>query len=555
MRSVFLTGILGLSLAQAASGTTRTVCPDGSGNYFTVQAAINASVNGDVIELCDATYAGDGNRDIDYIGKAITVRSQSGNPQACVIDCGGAPHRGFSFHTGEGGGSVLQGVTIRNGARPPEGGGIHCDGASPTIDNCILQGNFCLGGYGAGLFCRNSAPTLTDCAFRGNGDGREIAGGGMACVAGSSPVLTRCTFEANRAQAGGGGLFCADHSSPTLTACTFSGNAVDPYAGCLGGGLFCWNYASPALVDCVFSDNSAGSGGGVAGQTNCDPLMTNCAFSGNHSGGGGGAYFWYLCVPRLDGCTFDGNRADLNGGGYGGGLFCNASSPILTSCTFTGNGASIDGGGIHLYQSSPTLDRTIIAFSTSGAAVYCYGSGSTPTLGCCDVYGNAGGDWVGCIAGQSGANGNISLDPLFCDAANGDYRLETGSPCAPFSPPNPQCDLIGAWPVGCGGTGVAEGPLTHALPGLEVAPNPFTPSTLIRYVAPGIAPDAPVSLDILDVSGRLVRRLVVAEQAAGAREVEWDGRDRAGGPVAAGIYFARLSLGRDRVSRRLILVR
>jgi flagellar hook assembly protein FlgD len=64
-----------------------------------------------------------------------------------------------------------------------------------------------------------------------------------------------------------------------------------------------------------------------------------------------------------------------------------------------------------------------------------------------------------------------------------------------------------------------------------------------------------VSLDILDASGRLVRRLVVAEQPAGSREVEWDGRDRTGEPAAAGIYFAQVNLGRDRVSKRLILVR
>lgn len=554
MRSAFLVGVLGLGLMSGASGTTYTVCPDGSGNYLTIQAAVNASVGGDIIELCDATYAGDGNRDVDYLGKAITLRSQSGNPLACVIDCGGAPHRGFRFHTGEGSGSVLQGVTIRNGACPPEGSGIHCDSASPAIENCILEGNLCLGGHGAGLFCRNSSPSLTDCIFRGNGDGREVAGGGMACVAGSSPILTRCIFEANRAQAGGGGLLCADQSSPTLTDCVFRGNAVDPAAGCLGGGLFCWSYASPVLVGCAFSDNTAGSGGGLAGYDHCDPSLTDCVFSANTSGGGGGAYFYHLCVPQLERCTFAGNRATL-GSAYGGGLSCQASSPILTSCTFAGNLAAVEGGGLHLYQSSPTLDRTIVAFSAGGAALYCYDSGSAPTLGCCDLYGNAGGDWVGCIAGQAGTNGNISLDPLFCDAGSGDYRIESNSPCAPFSPPNPQCDLIGAWPVGCGGTDVGEDPLTSASLGLEITPNPCTGPTRIRCAVPRTASSLPVSLDIIDVAGRLMRRLIVAEPSAGPREVEWDVRDWAGAPAATGIYFAQLRLGGDRISRCLIVAR
>ena len=110
-------------------------------------------------------------------------------------------------------------------------------------------------------------------------------------------------------------------------------------------------------------------------------------------------------------------------------------------------------GGIYFHAFDiPSLENTVIAFSSAGAAVYC--DGPEPTLTCCDVYGNAGGDWVGCIAGQYGINGNICEDPLFCDPQNGDLTLQGCSPCAPFSPPNPECDLIGAWPIGCGGTPV-----------------------------------------------------------------------------------------------------
>ena len=79
----------------------------------------------------------------------------------------------------------------------------------------------------------------------------------------------------------------------------------------------------------------------------------------------------------------------------------------------------------------------------------CCSDVTNPTLTCCNVFGNVGGDYVECIAEQDTMNSNISLDPLFCDAANGDFRLQDDSPCAPFSPPNPDCDLIGAWGVGC----------------------------------------------------------------------------------------------------------
>ena len=94
-----------------------------------------------------------------------------------------------------------------------------------------------------------------------------------------------------------------------------------------------------------------------------------------------------------------------------------------------------------------SFENTIIAFSRWGAAVA--GAGTLPILACCDIYGNEGGDWVGVIEDQYGINGNISADPLFCDPENGDFTLHEDSPCAPFTPPNEECDLIGAWPVGC----------------------------------------------------------------------------------------------------------
>jgi len=74
------------------------------------------------------------------------------------------------------------------------------------------------------------------------------------------------------------------------------------------------------------------------------------------------------------------------------------------------------------------MQSTIIAASPTGAALY--RAGGSPTLSCCDIYGNAGGDWVGCIAGQLGVNGNICEDPLFCDSQNLDFTLYADSPCA-----------------------------------------------------------------------------------------------------------------------------
>jgi hypothetical protein len=115
-------GVLSLFLIASSVlpvwSATYFVNPEGTGDFPTIQAAIDAAENEDVILLGDGIFAGDGNRDIEYKGKAITVCSESGNPEHCIIDCGGTPedfHRGFYFQGSELPNARLEGVTIRNG--------------------------------------------------------------------------------------------------------------------------------------------------------------------------------------------------------------------------------------------------------------------------------------------------------------------------------------------------------------------------------------------------------------------------------------------------------
>ncbi|GAF67705.1 unnamed protein product, partial [marine sediment metagenome] len=79
-----------VALSGMASGTTYVVTPDGTGDFPTIQAAVDYAVDYDIIELTDGTFTGNGNRDIDYQGKSITVKSQTGDPQVCIIDCQGS---------------------------------------------------------------------------------------------------------------------------------------------------------------------------------------------------------------------------------------------------------------------------------------------------------------------------------------------------------------------------------------------------------------------------------------------------------------------------------
>ena len=83
---MILTGLM-LLVVPIALATTYTVAPDGSGDFPTIQAALDAAISGDRIELNDGTFLGPGNRDLDFQGKAITLTAQSGDPAACLIDC------------------------------------------------------------------------------------------------------------------------------------------------------------------------------------------------------------------------------------------------------------------------------------------------------------------------------------------------------------------------------------------------------------------------------------------------------------------------------------
>ena len=120
----------------AVVAMSTSVCADTlnvPADYATIQAAIDASVDGDVVLVADGEFTGPGNRDLDLLGKAIIVRSVSG-AESCIINVmadKNDPHRAFHFHTGEGADSIVQGFTITNGFMD-RGGAILCEGGGLT---------------------------------------------------------------------------------------------------------------------------------------------------------------------------------------------------------------------------------------------------------------------------------------------------------------------------------------------------------------------------------------------------------------------------------------
>ncbi len=237
------------------------------GDFNTIQDAIDDSFDGCIIQVATGVYRGTGNRDIDFLGKAITIRSTNPNSwnvvKATIIDCNGSrndPHCGFYFHTSENHSSVVDGFTITNGY-----------GRYIAMDSIYAGGAICSEGSGS--------PTIRRCILKDNMNDKtnnDTRGGAIACHYGGDILVEDCNIYDNEAYYGGG-ISIGDDSSATLRNCMIWGNSADR-----GGGIdLFWGYRFD-INNCTIVSNSASTGGGISNTgTYFAETITNCILWGN----------------------------------------------------------------------------------------------------------------------------------------------------------------------------------------------------------------------------------------------------------------------------------
>lgn len=169
------------------------------GQYPTIQAAVDAASDHDVISLTPGVYHGSGNNNVDFLGKAITIRSADRNANGCVIDCQNTGP-GFIFANAEGPDSILEGLSIINGSSNL-GGAIHCIDSSPTIRECVLANNQASDNGGA-VYLLNSNPSFINCTLLNNS--ATNIGGAIYNEDGGDFAMTNCTLAGNQATFCGG---------------------------------------------------------------------------------------------------------------------------------------------------------------------------------------------------------------------------------------------------------------------------------------------------------------------------------------------------------------
>jgi len=212
-------------------------------DYTAIQAAIDASTNGDTVLVQPGTYI----ENINFNGKNIVVGSltlttgDTSYISQTIID-GNQDTSVVIFSNGETSAAVLSGLTIQNGSAT-SGGGIYLSNSSPSLLNLNIRENETVSWrYGGGIYCYNSSPRLNNVMLSGNS---AVTGGGMFLNHYSSPILENVAISGNTATYAGG-IWCDNLSSlilhnATITKNTNSGIVLSNASTCVVMNTIFWN--------------------------------------------------------------------------------------------------------------------------------------------------------------------------------------------------------------------------------------------------------------------------------------------------------------------------
>lgn len=662
--------LLLIAFTGAVSARVWYIKPDGSGDAPHIQAGIDSSAAGDTVLVAQGYYDDAATLPggcYDFKGKAIVVKAEHGPESTWIVS-----DSGFRFHSGEDSLSVLEGfgfsgqgpaVTCVNASPTIRGNifdvytcalslrgtssrvsenhlayavlGIHCVFDSSTIANNVIVGD----DYSTLIKCEDSfnrivgnemhGMTLIHCV-RGSYAilENELCGPydavGIRCEDATAIIMGNASCIIQPCVSVDGGTYAIEYNTigrgaapPAARSTRRTNQTILPWDR--SGLIQCRNVdASTTIRGNILLNNTLEWDGGVIDCINASPVISENVITGNYS---------------------ESSRASA--------ICCERSSPAIISNTIADN--SLCSGAVYCSdQSSPEIRQNIIANTTPNPWSDCESSPGIcvadtschPHVACNDVFNNFGGNYAG-IADQTGVNGNISMDPLFCGPHGGGYKLHALSPCLLHRHPDgADCGVIGALGLGCSHIAtllrdyeakveasgiVITWRLSEAgnqmdfvisraeLPGTEYGeisdasivrdglsflfkdrtcsagseyryrveaidesgrrllfetdplslsplrlalyqnyPNPCNPSTRISYRVPD---QARVVLEIYDVSGRRIARVVDEEQERGLHTAEWDGKTASGSQATSGVYLLRLSSQKESISRKLILVR
>ena len=345
--------------------------PGGDGSLLApfqhLAAAFNVAADGGAISVAPGLYIGPANRNLNFAGRDLTVKSSAGWA-TCILDLQGTASSAFVSMGGDNK-IRLQGLTVQNaGNAQYAAAAIEFENATVVIESCRFLSHTGSAIWGIGDL------ELIDSVFRSN-DGGFYDG---AVYHRGSLTALRCLFDDNRSSWTGGaiGLYGEGRESH-LSQCVFVGNVAS------SGSAVWFDSAEMTIDGCLFFENGTASDGATI----------------RSAGFGGGL-----------GLVIRNSTIVNNNSQYGGAVAGGSRELVLQNSILWGN---LSGGGL-----------TNVSFTGGFGFI-----GDSPNVRVerCNLEGGLASVFV--VNGALVANDITNADPMFVNAGAGNYRLDVGSPC------------------------------------------------------------------------------------------------------------------------------
>ncbi|WP_276374993.1 S8 family serine peptidase [Chryseolinea sp. H1M3-3] len=376
------------------------------GIYQTIQAAINAASDGDIITVSPGVYY----ENIDFIGKDISVVSlyhstgDSSYIEKTIID-GSKPVNAtkgtvVTFVSGETASALLSGFTIRKGSGTSNtysgGGGILSVGSSPVLQNLVIKENTVAAGSGAGIFVSGGMPTLKNLILK---DNRNSAGIYVANVTRPDEIMMRNVRVIRSID--NDGIYVSSSNVKLRNI------IIEDCTGTIATGLF-------AIRSTIELDSAVITGNrqGVDARANEKLIIKNTAIIDNFPGG---AITSNSTTLELVNATIAGNKLTNHYGGAG--IFLTNEENHLTIIN------SILYNNLWTKYNTGIIRADAISFLDDGGALtvaYSNVQGGKNGLHFFDGSSKVIVNWLA---------GNLDADPIFYHPEKKDYHLGSGSPC------------------------------------------------------------------------------------------------------------------------------